>query len=575
MSLKLYLSRLAYDIIKVTQHKDRLMATHLSALQALCGIALKIIKINERIRTIMKKHTRFLSGIFAFMIALTASGCNSSGRGGNTDSTEAVTAATTPDPDKELENDVDWEGMADIDAVDEANEAGTGPLYVPGQKAGVVKALCYYDLAETQPELAELLAQRYGGTIETEITTSGSAYYERLGVLIAAGDSPDITRYDWMAYPMGTSKNMFTELDEWLDIDSPLWSGEKEIIDNFNYLGKHYYFPSDIESNFAMIYNKSVLEEFGMQDPMDLYFEGNWNWDTFEELIEQWVQQGDDYVGFTGGSWSSVMFVNTTGVKVIDMTGTEIINNLKNQDVQRAMDWLTNLKKQNLIGDGFVNPAEAFIDGKLLFLGMGLTWGYESAQESFYKNNIDGEIAVVPLPRDPNADSYYLPSDSFGFLVPAGADNIQGGVQWILCGRIYETDPDIVAATRAEKMDMGPVYFPKCPKCKYNFTENGNDDLAVCPECNTARKQKYKATYNEEQMQVIDDMTNPEKFKYVFDNALGFNDDFSMLLVGTEETIFDGPIYYGSSFTQLRDANYHTIEAYLEPYREALREGIS
>lgn len=124
--------------------------------------------------------------------------------------------------------------MAGIDEVDVSNEAGTGPLYESGKTAGVVKALCYYDLASTQPELAELLAQRYGGTIETEITTSGSSYFERLGVLIAAGDSPDIVRYDWMAYPMGTSKNMFTALDGWLDIDSPLWSNERDALAEAN-----------------------------------------------------------------------------------------------------------------------------------------------------------------------------------------------------------------------------------------------------------------------------------------------------------------------------------------------------
>lgn len=520
----------------------------------------------------MKKSKRISAAAVAMIIALTSAGCNSgSGRTEQTQAEQTTTVTTTAyDSDKELETEVDWESMAEIEEVDVSNEEGTGELYESGKTAGVVEALCYYDLATTQPELAELLAQRYGGTIETEITTSGSAYFERLGVLIAAGDSPDIVRYDWMAYPMGTSKNMFTALDGWLDMDSPLWSNEKDVIESFNYLGQHYYFPSDVQTNFAMIYNRSLLEEFGLPDPMDLYFEGTWDWNSFEEMTEKWAQQGEDYIGFTGGSWSSMMFVNTTGTKVIDMTGTEIINNLKNQNVQRTMDWLSDLKKDGLIGDGFVDPGSAFIDGKLLFLGMGLTWGYESAQESFFKNNIDGEIAAVPFPRDPSADKYYLPSDTFGFLVPSGADNIQGGVQWILCGRIYETDPEIVAADYAEKTDMNPAYFPKCPECKYNFAENNQNDLSTCPECNTARKQKYKPTYSVEQMQVVNDMTDPQKFTFIFDNSLGFNDDFSNLFVGTEETLYDGPLYYASSFTQLRDSHYNTVEAYLEPYREAL-----
>ncbi len=510
-----------------------------------------------------------LTAVFA-VCSLILSSC-AGGREAQPSVTETTTTAETTNL-KELDNEIDWDGMADIESIDVDNEAGTGKLYESGKKAGLVKALCYYDLAETQPELAELLAQRYGGTIETEITSSGSAYFDRLGVLIASGSSPDIVRYDWMAYPTGISKGMYTPLDDWLDMDSPVWSGEKEVIESFNYLGKHCYFPSSVQTNFAMIYNKLSLQEAGLPDPMDLYFDGNWTWDTFEDLLIEWQKQGDDYVGFTGGSWSAMMFANTTGVKIIDMTGTDIINNMKNSDVQRAMDWCARLKKQGFVGDGFVDPGTAFIDGKLLFLGMGLTWGYESAQETMFKKGLDADIAAVPFPRDPNADKYYLASDTFGFLVPSGAQNVQGAVDWILCGRMYETDPEIVAKDHAEKMDTSPVYYAKCSGCKYNFTENNNEDLSSCPECGTARKQKFKATYSEQQLQVIDDMINPEKFSFVFDNSLGFNDDFSAILIGDETSLYDGPLYYGSSYSQLRDTNYGVVESYLEPYRELLKQ---
>lgn len=522
----------------------------------------------------MKRIQKTQAGILALAVTLGMCSCSgSSGRENVSEQTMQPSAATTLV--NELDIETDWNEMADIEKVDAANEIGTGPLYTPGQTAGTVKALCYYDLATTQPELAELLAQRYGGVIETEQTQSGSAYFERLGVLIAAGDSPDIVRYDWTAYPHGVSKNMFTALDGWLDMDSPLWADEKSVIESFNYLGKHYYYPSDVQTNFAIIYNKRVLEENAMPDPMQLYFENNWTWDTFEDMLVQWANKGDDYVGFTGGSWSSMMFANTTGTKTIDMTGSAINNNLKSAPVRRAMDWLSGLKHDGFIGDGFIDPSTALVDGKLLFLGMGLTWGFESAQDGMYKNAIDAEIAAVPFPRDPNADKYYLSADSFGFMVPSGAKNIQGAVSWILCGRIYETDPDTVAADYAEKTYDGPSYYPKCPQCKYNFVEHDQNDLATCPECGTARKTKFKAVYSEDQMRVIDDMTNPEKFGLIFDNAVGFSDEFSSLFIGNEETIFDGPIYYGSSYTQVLEAGNSLVEAYLQPYRDALAQAIS
>lgn len=516
----------------------------------------------------MKKFKKLLAVMMCVVIAATVPACSNGG--GNADEP----AATTTINEKQELDQVDWENVA-ADTVDENSENGTGSLYESGKTAGEIKALCYYDLASTQPELAKLFAERFGGTVVTEVTTSGSAYFDKLATCVASGDSPDIVRYDWMAYPWGTSKNIYQPLDEWLDMDSELWAGEKDVIESFNYAGKHYYYPSSVSTNFAIIYNKNVVQEAGLDDPLELYNANNWNWNTFESLIRKWADQGSDYIGFTGGSWSAMMFINTTGTKVIDVTGTDIINNMNNQNVQRTMDWLSGLKKEGLVGEGFTDPAQAFVDGKLLFLGMGLTWGYESALETFYKQGTEAEMYALPFPRDPNADKYYLSADSFGFLVPAGAENTQGAIDWILCGRIYETDPETRAADYAKKTDTDPYYYARCAECKYNFVENGTDDLDTCPECNAPRKQKFKAIYSEEEMQVIYDMLDPEKFSFVFDNSVGFGDDLSTVFTGDENSVYDGPLYYGTSYTQLRDANYQTVESYIQPFRDAIKESLN
>ncbi len=532
------------------------------------------VKYYER-TDILKRTKKALCA--ALMLSLTAgTGACGGGDGGarSSDTTTAASTTATTTLTNELDAEINYAEKAQIDEIDAKNEEGTGPSYVPGQKAGLVKGLCYYDFDTETPELSQMLADRFGGYLETEVTSSGTAYFERLNTLIASGDSPDLVRYDWDAFPYGTVKKMYTPLDDWLDINSPLWEGEKEVIEQFSFLGKHYYFPQDIMPNFSIIYNRVSLQEVGLPDPMDLYDAGEWNWDTFEDMMRKWVAQGDDYIGFTGGQWSALMFVNTTGAKVMNMTGTELINNMKDLNVQRAMDWVSELKKQELIGDGFVHPNEAFIDGKLLFLGMGWEWGFTEAQSGHFKNHLEQDFAFVPFPKDPQADKYYHAADSFGYMVPAGAKNVQGAVDYILCSRIYATDPEVVAADRAEKMDEGPAYFAKCPECKYNFVENGQDDLTTCPECNTARRQKFKEIYNERQLNVLDDMKNPDKFELVYDASLGLGEEFSTIFVNSaEESLFDGPIYYGSSYTQLRDTYYNVIEAYLEPYREALAQG--
>ncbi len=522
---------------------------------------------------ILKKVKKGLSAALAFLLIAGMGSCSGGGGSRNSD-TQAAAPAVTTTLRNELDEEINYNDMANIEEINASDEEGTGPLYVSGQKAGTVKGLCYYDFSAETPELSQLLAERYGGVLETEICSSGSAYFERLNMRIASGDSPDLVRYDWEAYPWGTFKNMYTALDEWLDIDSPLWEGEKEVIEQFSFLGRHYYFPQDIMPNFSIIYNRVSLDEVGLPDPMDLYDSGEWDWNAFEDMIRKWVEQGDDYIGLTGGQWTALMFANTTGTKVMDIQGNEFVNNMKDLNVQRAMDWVSELKRQNLFGDGFVDPSEAFIDGKLLFLSMGWEWGFTEAQNGLFKKNLEYDFAFVPFPKDPQADKYYHAADSFGYMVPAGAKNVQGGVDYILCSRIYATDPEIIAADRAEKMSTDPVYYPKCPSCKYNFKEHGQEDLTVCPECDTPRRQKFKEYYSERQLDVLDDMKNPDKFEFIYDASFGLGEDFSKIFINSqEESLYDGPIWYGSSYTQLRDTYYNVIESYLTPYREALAGG--
>lgn len=166
---------------------------------------------------IMKRSNKFKASALVLTLVMAMTAC---GGGGTETQTTAGTTVMTNELEA-LDTTVDWNKKSEIDEIDEKHEEGTGKLYESGKKAGVIKALCYYNLADTQPDLAELLAERYGGTIETDVCSQGSAYFDRLATLVSGGSSPDIVRYDWMVFPWGVSKNLFTPLDDWLDMDSP------------------------------------------------------------------------------------------------------------------------------------------------------------------------------------------------------------------------------------------------------------------------------------------------------------------------------------------------------------------
>ncbi len=504
------------------------------------------------------KTRRIAAAALAASMVFGLSACGqTTGRDGETITTTNAAETTTTE---NMAN-VDFE-EAEVIEIDENQETGT------------IKVLIYYDLINQDAELVDLFETRYNGSIEQEICSSGAAYFEKLGTLVASDLSPDIVRYEWMSFPHGMSRNMYTPLDSYIDLDSDLWAGMKDIAEQYVYNGQHYYIPYKVTSNFALNYNKLSLQEYGLQDPMELYQNGEWTWSAFKDMITEWCNASDTHIGYTGVSAAS--FVATTGTKLIDVKDGEIINNLKDQNVQRAMEFVEDICRQGLTGEGYVDPGQAFTDGSLLFLGMEPTWAYSAASESLFKANIEYEMAFVPFPRDDNSDTYFLAYDSFGYMVPSGSKNVKGAIDWINLNRIEVTDEENIAEAKATATDSSTKYYPKCPECKYSYVENETEDLTACPECSTARKVKFNAWYTEDQYEILMDITTPErgKFTFLFDNCKGFNSDLSNIFEGMgEASLLDGPLYYDVSFTQLREENYNMIEAILDEYRERMAEG--
>ena len=459
------------------------------------------------------------------------------------------------------------EEAADTTAPDYDFEEAAVTAIDPNQPTGTIKILIYHDLVTSDAAMVELFKERYGGEVEQELCESGAGYFEAIGKNVAADLSPDIVRYEWMSFPHGVSRNIFTPLDSYIDLDSEMWSPMKEIADEFSLGGKHYYVPHKLSCNFAINYNKKVLEEYGMTDPMILYQAGEWDWDAFRDMITEWCNNDPEHIGYTGVN--AMSFIATTGTKLIDVSGSTITNNLENENVQRCMTFLEDICRQGLTGEGYVDPGQAFVDGNLLFLGMEPEWTYGAACGALAGKNIDFEMAFLPFPKDPLSDNYNIAYDSFGFMIPSGAKNIKGAVDWITLYRAEQIDPENVANARTKATH--PDYYPKCAECKYAFTED-ETYIDTCPNCGTPRRIR-SYTYSEEQYDILMDMKSPEngKFNFLFDNCFGFNADLNLIFQGKgEESLLDGPIFYDVSYTQLREANYNRIESILDDYRDRL-----
>ncbi len=469
-----------------------------------------------------------------------------SGNGPGTSS--ATTTATTVDPDELAATD---EEIKDLD---------TGS-YTPDGNSGTVKFLGYYDITGDQKgaEQCKIFAtETYGGSIEWISAQSGAAYYEKLATLVAADDSPDLLTFEPLAFPYGVSKNMFESLDEHFNIDDPLWADMKPMIEEYEYNGKHYYFPHRIVTKYSLNYNRKTIEDAGLTDPYDLYTAGEWTWDAWREMMIEFCNQDDSNIGFYATSTMLEAFVNTTGTSLIDVApdGT-ITNNIQSAPVTRSIEYLAELGRNGLLypadhphGDWVSPQVWAPVSNKILFLGTEPEWTYIAATEQIQNptgvendiHDVVSDFAFVPFPRDPDAAEYYMCSNTFGYMIPKGAKNVKGAVDFIYCNRLFETDQAIIDQLRADHVSPATI----------TYTAGKYEGM-----------QKWRITWDATCYDLWREMCDAENFTFIIDDMYGFGDELSTPITDAMYNSTFGE----DSWTQLSGEIAPVVEGVLAEYK--------
>ena len=429
--------------------------------------------------------------------------------------------------------------------------------------AGTVKFFGYYDIRNDQKGMEQCTwfeSDKFGGKIDYITSWSGEAYYEKLGNLIAADDSPDLVLKDAYQYPGTVSKNMFESLDKQIDLNSALWKDMKPTIDSYAWGGKHYYYPHTLVTSFALNYSKKTIKDNGLEDPYELYKKGEWTWDKWHDMMVQFCEKDKDNMGFYATDTTINGLVLTTGTPLVDVQpkGT-IKNNLGSKNVARAMEFLETLYRDGVaykmqLGEWVPPQTFAINSDKLLFLVMEPEWTYTAATEQIQNpqgidNDIFGTVsdfAFVPFPKDPKADKYYQGVDTFGYVVPKGAKNIKGAVEFINLNRAYELDAKIQKQVKKDHLSPETVYYTAG---KYQG------------------KQRWQITWGEKEYNMLQDLRDPSKFTFVYEDVYGFGSDLT-LTIG--DVVYNA-MYDGASWSNNSANLSQVVDTYADYYSSMLR----
>lgn len=412
------------------------------------------------------KLKRILSATLAAAMIFGLTACDDEGGSpapSTTDSaaattTTGTTAATTPVTLKEEEA----EKVAGIEL--EAKEL----------KNPTVKFLSSWDINPTEgkpmPVELELFQTKYGGKIEY-VACTWDDRYDKLCALVQAGDSPDMfSAADLDVFPKGAINKMFEPLDDYVDFNSELWAPMKEINEQFVYNGKHYVGATATDAGVVMIYNTRVFEENNLTDPRDLLADGNWNWDTFNDLMIEFCDR-DQQKFAVDGWWFEGAFSLTTGVPYIGMKDGKVVNNLNDPMVEKVQEFMFNMKKQDLPFPKSEYQWQIYQtnigDGKTLFWPCGMWSLYTPDLSPFGKIE---EIAFVPMPKCPYTEEYYLPTAIDGFSLCKGSENGEGVAAYLNCRMVIRDNEEAKQIAKDQLFE------------NYGWTEDMWDMLQVAKE---------------------------------------------------------------------------------------------
>lgn len=373
---------------------------------------------------------KILSCILSFALILSIAGCSKS---------EGEGATTTTD-----DNVVDISGV-DLDLDKNVDISGKVLTYVGNYDittAGDVKPAYTY------------FKKTYGATIEVD-QYSDAELVDKLTSMVSSGKSPDLVDQRQNSFPYHIGKKMYMPLDEYMDLKAPQWADVSSYIERYAINGEHYYYPwAYFVSPRFLIYNRAKFNDLGIDDPKTLYEQNNWTWDTMLKCMNDFVvgvkNDVPDAIGVYGTVATS--FINSAGSAMVTFENGKLVNNLNDANIDRAQNFLENLKKQGLsllyYGDTMSNVAvDPVVSGYSAFHAVG-DWciaNYCQLQDS----DPEMDIFFVPFPKDPDADRYYQTLDTFAYLVPNGAPNPQASCIFINCVRLSKTDPTLMESTKA------------------------------------------------------------------------------------------------------------------------------
>lgn len=291
---------------------------------------------------------------------------------------------------------------------------------MPAELRGTtVTFLNWYNIDDRAAEKANIEAFEQLSGINVEvIAPEFKQYNDRLAGLVATGDSPDVIR---MSEPqMAWMKSLQPIVNTGYDFSSKEWNSDiKELysVNGIQYAANLSYTPFILFSTIC--YYTDIMEEWGFEDPWELWKKGEWTWEKMNEMSAEWIKQGPDYYGMATVHFEAP--AATKGLDFLSYDGKEWKMDLFGSEVLDTWKNIIEMRENRLSVQG-TNTNFGAVKTKTLF-GYVDSTTLEASSSNNDKLKRRGVFGVVPAPKWEGKEYYVPVTELVAWGVPIGAKN--------------------------------------------------------------------------------------------------------------------------------------------------------
>lgn len=271
-------------------------------------------------------------------------------------------------------------------------------------------------------------------------------YISKLIGLIAADQAPDVIVENG-DFPNTLELLMPLEVETTgLDVTDPFW--DQNLGKTYTFGGKTY-LVNGANSTWNMAggvtyYNRTMLEENGLDTPGTLVANNNWNLDSLKKLVGQVNKSMVKNDGEIAIAIDIGIFLQMYGVSetTIDVETGRFTSSLNTTEAQTALRWLLDLRDSNSIHLMLSASHNSFSKGTSPLQIAG-AYGLRNKPGYFYEMDVE-DLGFAPLPKV-NADDADYPRVASGraYGICAGSKNPKGAayfLRYFLNGDNYDYD---------------------------------------------------------------------------------------------------------------------------------------